>query len=320
MLTRREALTTGAALVASTLPCSALAARQHVPVRDGRLRLASGRWLSYREYGQNVNAPLVFYFHGTPGSRLELGLCDAESCCSGARVIAVDRPGMGRSSHYDSRRIVDWPCDIEQLAAHLGYADRPFGIIGLSGGAPYAAACAYQIPHRLTHVALVSGHAPMGACGTCPGNQDELIELISRRPRLGKLAFKVLGRRLDRRPDKVIQKISKNWSAADKKLILCNPKHYQQLVDNLREASRCGPEGLVTDIRLLAGRWGFCVSDITGVPVSIWQGECDPVVTPSMGHYFQKQIAGSELILDPRAGHVTMFKWHAREILAKFTG
>ncbi len=328
MLTRREALTTGAAMFASTLPSPLLAAsqptagqadrNQQVTFRDGRIRLASGRCLSYREYGQNHNGPLVFYFHGTPGSRLELALCDAESCKVGARVVAVDRPGMGRSGYYGNRRITDWPCDIEQLAAALGNADAPFGIIGLSGGAPYAAVCAHQIPHRLTRVALVSGHTPLNACGTCPGNQDELIELIARRPRLGKLAFKIIGNRLDRKPDKIIQKISKNWSAADKKLMLCNCKHYRQLIANLREASRCGPDGLVKDIRLLADCWGFRLGDISGVPFTIWQGGCDPVVTPSMGRYFHQQLAGSELIVDPRAGHVTMFKWHAVEILTRF--
>ncbi len=322
MLSRREALTTtGAAMFAAALPLPLHAANsQRVPVRDGRVRLCDGRWLSYREYGQNTHGPLVFYFHGTPGSRLELALCDAETCKVGTRVIAIDRPGLGRSSFDGNRRITDWPCDVEQLAAALGYADSPFGIIGLSGGAPYAAACAVQIPHRLTHVALVSGHAPMGVCGTCPGNQDELIEMISRRPQLGKLAFQVIGRRLERKPEKVIQKVTKDWTTADKKLVLCNPKHYQQLIANLSEATRCGPTGLVKDIQLLSGCWGFQVCEITGVPVTIWQGDCDRIVTPSMGRYFQQQIAGSELIVDPRAGHVTMFKWHAREIFMRFMG
>ncbi|NOZ38644.1 MAG: alpha/beta hydrolase [Planctomycetes bacterium] len=325
MLTRREALTAGAAMFASALPSPLLAASrsgrgERVPVRDGRIRLVDGRWLSYREYGQNTNGPPVFYFHGTPGSRLELALCDAETCKVGTRVFAIDRPGLGRSSYDCNRRILDWPSDVEQLAAALGYADTPFGVIGLSGGGPYAAACAYQIPHRLSHVAIVSGHAPMGACGTCPGNEDSMIELIDRRPRLGKLAFKLIGRRLDRKPDKLVQRISKKWSAEDRKLILCNQKHYCQLIANLRESTRCGPTGLIKDIRLLAGNWGFCVSDISGVPVSIWQGGCDPIVTPSMGNYFHRQIANSELIVDPRAGHVTMFKWHAHEILARFMG
>lgn len=317
MITRREAFAAGASIFASTLSPSPLFASSHAANCDGRVRLPSGRWLSYREYGQ-ADGPLVFYFHGTPGSRLELALCDEETCQSGLRIISVDRPGMGRSSYQNCRKILDWPCDIEQLADALGYAGQSFGVVGMSGGAPYAAACAAKISHRLTHVAIVSGHAPLCAPGTCPGNQDELIKLVSRRPRLAKMAFRLVGRRLDRKPDKVVQKMAKNWTAADRRLILCNPVRYRQLLANLREASRCGPTGVVTDVRLLACRWGFNLSDIEGVPVSIWQGGCDRTVTPSMAHYFQQQIAGSELIIDSQAGHVTMLKTHASEILSRF--
>ncbi len=323
MLTRREALTTAASAFATVAALPLHAASQHSSgygrrIRDGRVRLADGRCLSYRDYGANLGAPLLLYFHGTPGSRLELGLCDQESCDSGYRVIAVDRPGMGCSTYYSNRCIRHWPNDVEQIAAALGYDNQSFGIIGLSGGAPYAAVCAAQIPHRLKHVAIVSGHAPLGACGTCPGNQDKLIEIITRRPRLGKMALSVVDRRLDRKPDKTIQLLSKNWSAADRKLMLCNRKHYCQLIANLRQATRCGTDGITKDIRLLGSCWGFRLQKICGVPVSIWQGGCDPVATPSMGRYFHKQIDGSEFILDARAGHVTMFKWHIQEIFARF--
>jgi hypothetical protein len=37
-----------------------------------------------------------------------------------------------------------------------------------------------------------------------------------------------------------------------------------------------------------------------------------------MGHYFQQNVAGSELTIDPRAGHLTMLKWHAATILGRF--
>lgn len=323
MLSRRELLSAGAAYCATALPCPSLLASSgcgcnKVTYRDGSIRLCDGRRLSYREYGEFADGPLVFYFHGTPGSRLELALCDIESCNSGVRVVAVDRPGMGCSSYDANRCITDWPCDIEQLACALGHADKPFGIVGLSGGAPYAAACARYIPHRLTHVAIVSGHTPLEACGVCPGNQDKQIELVARLPHVGKLVFGAIDRRLDRKPDKVVQMVSKNWSAADRRLMLCDCRNYRKLIANMREALRCGTDGLVRDIELLAGCWGFRLCDIQGVPVSIWQGGCDPVVTPSMGRYFHRHIAGSELIVDPKAGHATMFKWHAQEILARF--
>ncbi len=316
-ISRRTALTAaGAALLSGTMPGSALYARGKCSQCDGRVRLADGRWLGYREYGQPVG-PVVFYFHGTPGSRLELSLCDDECLGSGARVISVDRPGIGLSTYQQGRRILDWPCDIEQLAAALDLGDAQFGIVGMSGGAPYALACALRMPHRLKHVVLVSGHAPMDAPGVCAGNQDRLIELVDRRPRLSKLAIGISSRRLDRRPDKVLKKITSGWTAADRRLVLCNPKHRRQLIANLDQSMRCGPSGVVTDVRLLARPWCFPLSAIQGVSVSIWQGACDRIATPSMGRYFHEQIAGSELIIDPQGGHVTTLKHHSAEFLSR---
>jgi pimeloyl-ACP methyl ester carboxylesterase len=309
MLNRREVLTAGATLLAAGLPAA--------PLHGDQVPSSGGRRIAYREYG-DPSGQLVFYFHGTPGSRLEAALVAEDAHAAGIRLITVDRPGLGCSAYYECRRVLDWPADVLRLADSLGYADAPFGIVGMSGGAPYAAACALKFPHRLTHVAIVSGHAPMCAPGVCPGNQDELIELIARRQRLGNAAFKLIDRKLQRKPDKVVNMVTKNWTAADKRLVLCNPRHYRQLVANLNEAGRCGPAGIVTDIRLLACPWGFSLCRVQGVPVSVWQGGCDRIVTPSMGRYFHRQIADSELIEDPRAGHVAMLKWHSREIFSRF--
>ncbi len=317
MLTRREALAAGATLFAAALPSAPLYADEGPVCRDSHLRLSDGRRLAYREYG-DPHGPLVFYFHGTPSSRLEAALIADEAYPAGIRLVSVDRPGLGCSTYDALRRVLDWPCDILQLAASLGYADAPFGIIGMSGGAPCATACAFKFPQRLTHVAIVSGYAPMCASGVCPGNQDKLVKLIARRQRLGKLAFKLIDRRLDRRPDKVVSMVTKNWTAADKRLMLCNPRRYRQLVANMNEVGRCGTAGVVTDIRLLACPWGFSLCQLQDVPVSIWQGGCDRIVTPSMGRYFHRQIAGSELIVDPPAGHVTMLKWHITDIFSRF--
>lgn len=285
--------------------------------REGRIRLCDGRQLAYREYG-NLDGPLVFYFHGTPGSRLEVTLVSDEAHPAGIHLVSVDRPGLGCSTHDPCRQILDWPCDVVQLADSLGYADQQFGVIGFSGGAPYACACVLKIPHRLSHAAIVSGHTPLSACGVCEGNQDKMIRLIAKRPKLGKVCVGLINRRLDRRPDKIVNMVAKNWTAADRKLVLCNPHYYRHLIENLDEAGRCGAAGMVRDIRLLGSCWGFQLCQLQGVPVSIWQGRCDRVVTPSMGRYFHRNIAGSELILGSGAGHVTMLKWHINEIYSRF--
>src|SRR5690606_41993576 len=135
-------------------------------IRRAGLRLVCGRVLASCEFGGPSGARVV-YFPGTPGSRLEPGLIDGDARAAGVRIISVDRPGIGCSSYQRGRTICHWPGDVVQLADALGYAGSSFGVIGFSGATPYATACARLIPHRLTHVAVVSGHGPLGAPGVC---------------------------------------------------------------------------------------------------------------------------------------------------------
>jgi pimeloyl-ACP methyl ester carboxylesterase len=74
------------------------------------IQLANGRTLGFAEYGPPEGTPLL-YFHGHPGSRLELTLFDGlELALSPApRIIAVDRPSIGLSDFQPGRHFVDWP-------------------------------------------------------------------------------------------------------------------------------------------------------------------------------------------------------------------
>lgn len=319
MITRRTALAASATFLTSAISGQLARAASRSNYRRGRVRLPSGCILSYCEFGE-PSGPLVFYFHGTPGSCIEAGLIEEEACQTGVRLIAIDRPGIGSSTYQPQRCILDWPGQVVQLADCLGYSNSSFGVIGFSGGAPSATACALRIPERLTHVAIVSGHTPPNSPGVCPGSSDNAIVFLDNHPRLGRRGVKLISRRLDRHPDKVVDKISKNWTTVDKQLVLCNPRYYNHLVTMLEEAVKCGPEGVMTDVRLLGSCWGFQLCAIQGVGVSLWQGGCDRIADPSMGRYFNRQIAGSELTIDPPAGHVTILKWHALEILSRFHG
>ena len=82
------------------------------------LTLPDGRKLGYAQYGLLTGRP-IFYLHGLPGSRLEGAGFDELALKLGARVIAVDRPGIGWSSPYPNRTLLDHPKDLEQLAKHL---------------------------------------------------------------------------------------------------------------------------------------------------------------------------------------------------------
>jgi pimeloyl-ACP methyl ester carboxylesterase len=73
-------------------------------------------------------------------------------------LIVPERPGFGLSDFQAGRTLLDWPDDVAALADHLGL--ECFGVFGLSADGPYAAACAYKIPQRLTRAVLSDSLAP----------------------------------------------------------------------------------------------------------------------------------------------------------------
>jgi pimeloyl-ACP methyl ester carboxylesterase len=317
MINRRAALAAALAAAPAVFSWRHTRAAPIEPTENGRIRLPNGRRLGYAEYG-NPAGPLVLYFHGVPGARIEAGLIAEEAAAAGVRLVAPERPGLGLSDMKPGRRILDWPADVANFVDALGYAGTSFGIVAVSGGAPYALACVKCLPERLTHVAVASGHTPMSA-PVQPGNQDKLIRFISGHPRLGEAVLNSSIRRLHRNPTGMARKVADTWSDADRQLILCNPAYYRDFVRTLNEAVRQGSAGVLRSVQLLGGNWGFRLCDLPRASISIWQGGCDPIAPPSMGRYFHSQLAGSELIIDPKAGHLTMPKWHAAEILARFT-
>lgn len=121
------------------------------------ITLSDGRQLGYAEYGALDGTP-VLYFHGNPGSRLEGALIAPYA--PSARIISIDRPGMGLSTFQPGRRFLDWPKDVLELVDRLKI--QQFRIIGISGGGPYVLACAREIPRsRLLAASIIAGAYPL---------------------------------------------------------------------------------------------------------------------------------------------------------------
>ena len=80
---------------------------------EASVRTTSGGSLAYAQMGQQDGTP-VFAFHGVPGSRLDWDhpLIRPVLDGSGVRLIGIDRPGFGGSTHQPHRRYADWPADV----------------------------------------------------------------------------------------------------------------------------------------------------------------------------------------------------------------
>jgi pimeloyl-ACP methyl ester carboxylesterase len=146
------------------------------PVLDAHLEL-DGRNLAYCVWGDPNGRPM-FLFHGSPGSRV-FAPNPFTTEESGIQLITVDRPGYGRSDRQPGRQMRDWTADVEALAGSLGIQE--FSVMGHSSGGPYALACAFALPDRVKHVALVSSVAPQGEPFLDPlsDNEDQALTRLA---------------------------------------------------------------------------------------------------------------------------------------------
>jgi pimeloyl-ACP methyl ester carboxylesterase len=291
---------------------SSYAAKAALTAEDRQIILPDGRKLSYSEYGAPRGLP-VFGFHGTPGSRFMFRLVHEPARRLGIRVIAPERPGFGLSTYQRNRTLSEWAADVAMLAGQLGL--RHFGVAGISGGGPYAAACAALLPGRVTAAALIS---PMGPVRSPKGSKPigtsryMTFRLLPRITPAMKGVFSI-GRLLFlNAPDSMYGFILKRACAADRR-ILHRPEIRRNLLDGVSEGLRPGIRGVMQEMRIFCEPWNLPFGAINA-PVMLWQGSLDRNVPVPASLHLAGLIPGCELNYIEGAGHYWIFE-HIEEVL-----
>jgi len=286
-----------------------------VPETEHRIRLADGRTLACLELG-DPSGPPVFYFHGYPGSRLEARVAAAAAHRLGLRLLSVDRPGFGQSTFQAGRRIGGWAADIAALADQLGL--RSFAVMGVSGGGPYALACAASLPHRLSRVALLCPLAPLDVADGKAGMlaQDRaMLTLATHAAPLARGVVHLLARWMRRDADRYLTFMMSGMVSPDRDLF-ADPAYRSLVVTSTAEALRQGGRGAAWELTLIARPWDFRPQDVQ-MPVTLWQGLADQILPAAMARRLAAALPACDARYLPGEGHLSLVVRHVGEVLAE---
>jgi pimeloyl-ACP methyl ester carboxylesterase len=273
---------------------------------DRHIVLSDGRKLGYSEYGAQRGLP-VLGFHGTPGSRFMFRLVHEPARRLGLRIIAPERPGFGLSTFQKNRTLADWASDITEFANHLGL--KRFGVAGISGGGPYAAACAALLPSRVTATALINPVGPLCA----PEGPEKIgmtrfvIFRVLPRVNLAMNGFFAAWRLLFLNAPDSMYGMLKKRACADDMRILHQPEVRRNFVDGVSEGLRPGIRGIAQEMRIFCRPWNLPF-DAVRAPVLLWQGTLDRNVPVLASLHLASLMPGCELHRVEGAGHYWIFE------------
>ncbi|EMA42274.1 hypothetical protein C448_11076 [Halococcus morrhuae DSM 1307] len=270
-----------------------------------------GRVLGYADCGDPAGDPVVV-FHGFPNSRVFGALFDRIGRERGLRIVAPERPGIGLSDPLPERTVADWPADVADLADALGLDSFP--VLGVSGGAPYAAACAATLP-RVDRAAIACGLAPLGSVGF----GDRLPFLLAEHARpLATLSLWADGRAARRDPEGYLAAQAEETADVDGER--WRGEMGRVLLESSLEATAHHGSGLlVTDLAVPAREWGFDLGAID-VPTSLWYGKADRIVPLSMGIHYTEAIPTAEAHIYSGQGHLSTIDENEERIFDTLAG
>ncbi|WP_326735360.1 alpha/beta fold hydrolase [Streptomyces sp. NBC_01022] len=268
-----------------------------------RVRVADGRQLVVERLGDPRGRP-VFLLHGMPGSRLGPAPRGMVLYQRKTQLITYDRPGYGDSDRLPGRSVADAVQDVRAIADHMGL-DR-FAVVGRSGGASHALACAALMPERVTRTAALVGLAPRDAEGLdwfegmAPSN---VLAYTTARCDPDGLAQSFISRSavIRKNPVQLIDDLRQELTNSDR-MVVNDVGVRTMLLRNYLEGLRTSAYGWIDDALAFSHPWGFDPADITG-PVLLWHGEKD-VFSP-VGHtrWLASRIPGATVVVEPAAAH-----------------
>lgn len=258
------------------------------------------RGFAMRTFGAPRGLP-VLVLHGTPGAGSKFAQLGEMARPRNLRLIAPDRWGYGATPAPQMADLAAFATAAEALMEAAGGAR--YGVLGLSGGAPYAAALAARQPNRVAALALVS---PVGEIAGHGGDLSWLhrlsFQVLPRLPGAIAVTFALLAGGLKMAPSTALRIAYARAAAADR-ATMADPDLSTATAAMFSEGLRSGTRGAVIDMVLFSRPWDVPL-DAIGCPAKVWIGAADRNVPVARAVALAKSIRSCELDVIDGAGHL----------------
>jgi pimeloyl-ACP methyl ester carboxylesterase len=268
--------------------------------------LTDGRTLAWHEFGDPDGRPVLF-LPGSSSSGLAGRALDDAARDAGIRLIALDRPGLGRSDLAPARRLADWPADVAELLDGL-HLDR-VALLGHSAGGAFALAVAHELPERVSATVVCAGSGPYSEgwfrdAAEMSRTSRFYYGLALRAPRMFGAIMQSGTPRTAAGIDRTLALIARGASP-DAEFARTNPDRMRAALEATADGFRHGPAGTTTEARMICSPWGFAVADVR-TPVDWWHGEQDANVKPAAGRAMVARLPHAAPHFVP-GGHSLLF-------------
>ena len=263
-----------------------------------RVPTADGRTLAVEDAGDRTGLPVLVHV-GSPNSRHLYGRTVADATAGGLRLISYDRPGYGESTPRPGRTVADGAADVRAICAALDI-DR-LVTWGLSGGGPYALACAALLPDLVTAAASLCSPAPYDAegldwlAGMGPGAAEDVRLMFGDQDAARAPFITEREQLLAASPAELARQWQETSPDADLAFLTDEAICVQQ-------ALAAGIEGFFEDSWAQLIPWGFDLARIS-VPVLLLHGRLDEAVPFGHAQWLAARIPGAEARFYDHEGH-----------------